>query len=77
MSDIEEKTKTWITEHWQGTHNCPICGGLSWAPPENIYILQSTLSPNRIYNNIPVVYVACTTCGYTMTFSAIIIGLKI
>lgn len=72
-----EKALAWIDEHWTGQKACPICENSRWGicdmvgevrqmPPEN------PLNGEAAY---PLVIVTCQTCGYSLLFSAVTVGL--
>jgi hypothetical protein len=80
----EEKSKV---QGWLGRHGwpnnlrglCPICGKGGWVIAEHL-VQPMSLGGNRALNiggiGYPQVMVISESCGYTMYFNAVLIGLE-
>ena len=73
------KANAWFNEHWKGNRACPICGNAHWGIGEELVEVRDYRYGQRLNLEgevaYPLVLVYCETCGYTMLFSAIRVGL--
>jgi hypothetical protein len=74
-----KQLQDWLFKHWKGDKRCPFCHSANWAGPQ--YVVQPiTHAPMGTLllgggPGYPMVMVTCETCGYTMSFSAVVAGL--
>ena len=71
------KALDWIDEHWTGQKACPICQNDRWGLSEMVGEVRQ-MPPNQHSlgrATCPLVIVTCQTCGYTVLFNALVIGL--
>jgi hypothetical protein len=72
-----EQTIEWLVEHWADAV-CPICQTRSWSIG-NVTELREWASGGGIVlgggRSFPLVPVTCKTCGYTVLFNAIKMGI--
>ena len=68
----------WIQKHWKKSPNCTICDANYWKVSDQITELRPfnrdvfVIGPARV---VPVIYLVCKVCGYTIFFNAVIAGL--
>lgn len=63
----------WLIERKYPLPRCPICDSHSWLLARDIVQLEQYRPiDNGVY---PVAKVHCKTCGYTMFFDAVVVGL--
>ena len=67
------KIREWFAKHWK-PHPCPVCLGTAWLVDQSMARMDTAAGPFGP-TNIPLVLVACDTCGYVAPFSAVKIGL--
>lgn len=77
--DQRRITEAWVKEHWAGSKACPICTQSKWSIAEHV-VQPVTHSPIGALNlgggpAYPAVPMICNTCGYTVYFNAVIMGL--
>ncbi len=64
----------WVREKWKDG-KCPICKSTNWFPEGRITEILQSKTYSEDPSSYPSVHVICYTCGYTMTFNAIIMGI--
>ncbi len=75
-NEDHEKVKRWWEMHWRGPVVCPVCKNTSWSTGE--WVTQQ--ERHAIDANAPgtvafqYIMVMCVTCGHTMFFNAVKIG---
>ena len=73
----KKQAQEWLSEKWTAPTVCPISGDNNWA------IADDFVQPMRYTGGgltiggpgYPVVMVICATCGYTLLFNAVVMGL--
>jgi hypothetical protein len=66
----------WFAQHWEEPRNCPICKKVTWGiAPTFSQNPVSQLGLHMPPRTNPCVAVICRTCGNTLFFNAIIMGL--
>jgi predicted nucleic-acid-binding Zn-ribbon protein len=69
----------WINRHWRGrSQACPICGNTNWTLADHLVQPTTVGAQNALIlggTSYPVVMIISPTCGYTMLFNAVIMGL--
>ena len=72
-----DRAKAWIDEHWTGSNACPICENVDWTMGDVVGEVRQLPRNRRLIGApvYPLVFVTCTTCGYTLLFNAIVVGL--
>lgn len=73
----QERVVAWIQERWTRSKECPIDGSTQWevssvaiaAPVAHVGV---GVDLARVY---PIVPVTCSTCGYTVFFGGVKVGL--
>lgn len=78
-NEQKELVRVWVEKHWTQSRNCPICGSLHWLGPQYVVQPLTHVPMGQIQfgggPGYPLVLVICQTCGYTMAFNAIMVGL--
>lgn len=72
------KVTDWLRENWKGATLCPICAADNWSVGDHVIeirVFQGKLQHVGGGNLYPYVQLICGTCGYTIFFNAIIMGL--
>jgi hypothetical protein len=70
------RASAWFAEHWPEPRICPICKQATWGmAPTFAQVPVSQLGLHMPPRTNPCVAVACRTCGNTLFFNAIIMGL--
>jgi hypothetical protein len=70
------RASAWFAEHWPEPRICPVCKQTSWGvAPTFAQVPVSQLGLHMPPRTNPCVAVACRTCGNTLFFNAIIMGL--
>ena len=72
-----KKVNAWLDEHWKGKRACPVCDNNQWGLGGEIAEIRTfhggaVLGAGGVY---PLISVNCETCGYTMLFNALVVGL--
>ena len=64
----------WFQDHWKFQPKCPISGDNNWRIGERVVDLVShqEVSIALTYPKVPVM---CMTCGYTLLFNAVVMGI--
>lgn len=72
-----DKAMAWIDEHWTGQKECPICKNSVWFVGDVMGEMREMHPTKRLISGslYPMVVVSCRTCGYTLLFNAVVIGL--
>lgn len=76
--DDQERVVDWLKEKC-GVMRCKCCGNANWTAIEIPTIaLGFNVRTTRFHysDGIPMVHVACSTCGNVLSFSAKVIGLE-
>lgn len=74
----KDKVSAWLGAKWKALHNCPISGDNNWSIADHIvqsmtYVRGGGLAIGG--PGYPVVMVVCLSCGYTLFFNAVVMGL--
>lgn len=65
-----------IDELWRGSANCPICGSSKWIISDHIVDAPIVTEGVRGFGSAyPFILLTSETCGYTLHFSAVILGI--
>lgn len=79
LSEAEQaKAKAWIARFWNNFQGCPICGRKEWQLAGNLVNLHIAYPDAALTVGGPVypqALLICETCGYTMLFNAVMMGL--
>jgi len=73
----KEKVQKWLKEKWKASSNCPISGDNNWiigdytVTPMNYGARQAMIGGQIA----PQVMLICSSCGYTLYFNAMLMGL--
>jgi hypothetical protein len=66
----------WFNDHWKGTRNCSICQSVNWAMTTQFaHVSLSLLGRYAPVRMFPCVVLTCRTCGQTLFFNAVVMGL--
>jgi hypothetical protein len=66
----------WFAQHWSEPRNCPVCKQATWGiAPTFAQIPVSPMGLQTPPRTNPCVAVVCRTCGNTLFFNAVIMGL--
>lgn len=77
----EVAANRWFEEHWPEPRSCPVCKNKNWGLISNfvnIPLEPVGTGPVGTYQPVrtaPFVGVICRTCGNTLFFNAVIMGL--
>ena len=75
----EEKDRIlkWLESKWTSAKQCPICGTNKWHIGDHLSTILTTHKGNIFIGGptIPVIIVVCMTCGYTLLFNAVVVGI--
>lgn len=73
----KEKATNWVNTRWATKSTCPICATRKWVVGD--YLVQVNIyGPAAFIPSAPVfphAQVFCGTCGYTIFFNAVMIGI--
>ncbi len=72
-----EKANEWLDRYWTGDRICPICGNSNWSGNDKAMEVRS-FDEGRLTASgpvIPFLTIACSICGHTLFFNALIAGL--
>ncbi len=72
----KERVNEWLKQKWLGPANCPVSRDVAWTIGDHL-VVSNLFTPNAISIGgpaYPQVMLICRTCGYTMTFNAVVIG---
>lgn len=76
--DQRKQIKAWITSHCSGALVCPVCSMQHWSLPTHLVRTMKFLQSGGIQlggETHPLVLLTCATCGNTLAFNAIRMGL--
>lgn len=73
-SDQKQFVESKLTQFWKSPP-CEVCGSENWETENNIYGVRD--APLPVFANVylPLIAVACQTCGNTKFFNAIALGI--
>lgn len=76
-ASLVDRFNRWLAEKHVGLPHCPVSQDGNWALADHVVELRryekgSLYVGGPVY---PMVMVVCKTCGYTMFFNAVLIGL--
>jgi hypothetical protein len=78
---LNEDQKQLVLEHlkkyWPDPQPCPVCRNEIWTLTDTVYEMREYYSGNLVVGGsiFPVVSVTCSTCGNSLFFNAIAIGI--
>ncbi len=74
-----EKALRWIEDNWVGQKACAICGNTGWFMGDAVGEMRQITPKSRWIptsgSTYPLIVLSCETCGYTLLFNAIVLGL--
>ena len=67
----------WLNKHWHGNRLCPVCGHNSWTVSDELVEIRPFKGGAMVLGGalFPLMVVTCTTCGHTLLFNAVVVGL--
>ncbi len=74
--DAQQKAIKWLDDHWpEDRRKCPIDQNTDWNITDIVQFNRFT--PGSVLRGevYPAIQVICTTCGYTLLFSAVLAGI--
>jgi len=78
LTDEQKETLTaHFAKKWHD-RNCPICRSNDWSLSDKVFELREYAGGSLIIGStpiFPVVALACTNCGYSHFFNAIVLGI--
>ena len=71
-----QKVLQWLISKFGNVPTCPMCHTNSWGMSDDMVITPAIAQPVGVAPTItyPFVAMACNNCGYSMFFSAVILG---
>jgi len=78
LSSAEKaKIDAWLKEKWQGQALCPVSKDVKWLIADHLVQPLSIIAGGLAIGGggYPQAMVICATCGFTMYFNAVLIGL--
>jgi predicted nucleic-acid-binding Zn-ribbon protein len=76
-NSIEEKAQKWISDHWHGSSECPVCGANDWLVSDKLLEIREYRKGNidSAGEILPLIATTCGGCGYTVFLNAIVAGI--
>jgi hypothetical protein len=69
--------RKWLDSNWADPQICPFCHNNSWAMGQQL-VAPVTIGPNMSTTLggpvVPLVFLLCQVCAYTMFFNAVMVG---
>ncbi len=77
MKIDREKAIKWLNEKWKGDKLCPVCKTNSWDLPEILGEVRQFQGGGLVVGGpvFPVFPLTCKTCGHTLFFNALVMGI--
>jgi hypothetical protein len=69
------RAKAWFDKQWVEPVTCVVCRNTTWTIGAYFAVLQTATPPNPLAPVWPYVQVSCNTCGHTLFFNAVAMGL--
>jgi hypothetical protein len=69
------RAKAWFDKHWKEPVICPVCRSGTWTIGAYFSVIHTSTPSNPLAPVWPYVQVACNTCGHTLFFNAVSMGL--
>jgi hypothetical protein len=72
-----QKVVDWLNTKWQGAKACPVCQSNAWNISDIVFEAREFYPATLVVGEdaaAPMIFVTCTVCGHTLTFSALKIG---
>ena len=76
-AEDKQKVEEWLKAKWKSPAKCPVSKDNNWIIGDHVvtpmnYAASGAIIGGRVY---PQVMLICGTCGHTMLFNAVIIGI--
>ena len=75
--DEKNKIINWLGTHWKVPSICPISGDNNWAIGDHAVTPVISGKQGGVFGNVGYQHIMliCKTCGYTMFFNAVMLGI--
>lgn len=75
--DIKNNLMNRVNQVWTNSKVCPICGQQKWSMSDRVFSMHEFhVKPGEQSQMVPFIILICSSCGYSMFFNAISLGLR-